>query len=114
MRYAETSGSIEVRPADENGFTVGLHEGAGEIVVSFEGWHEHFKAEFEALNCFAFGLSESCRLRVGYRGAMPVSWTVEAARDGTWIPDSKTGLLFVPFWRSKRVRYLQNRWLPAA
>jgi hypothetical protein len=114
MRYAETGGSIEVHPADANGFTVGLCESAGEIVVSFEGWHEHFKAESEALNCFAFGLSESCRLRVAYRGAMPVSWAVECWRDERWIPDTETGLIFVPFWRSKSVRYLQNRWLPAA
>lgn len=114
VRYAENSNSIEVHPADESGFTVGLYQGAGEIVVRFEGWHEHFKAESEALNCFAFGLSERCRLRVVYRGRTPVKWAVESWIDGTWMPDTETGLIFVPFWRSKSVRYLQNRWLPAA
>jgi hypothetical protein len=39
---------------------------------------------------------------------------VESLRDGTWMPDREIGLLLVPFWRPKTVRYLQNRWLPAA
>lgn len=36
--------------------------------MSFEGWHEAFEQEEEALECVAFGLSAACRLRVDYRG----------------------------------------------
>src|SRR5262245_36292620 len=114
MRYSATADSIEVQPADADGFVVGLHQTSRQCTVSFEGWHEEFQSETEALNCFAFGLSASCRLRVLYRGESPVSWTVEAFRDGAWSSDSETGLILTPFWRRKHVRYLQNRWLPAA
>lgn len=109
MRYVETADSIEVQPADVDGFVVRLDHTPHQCTVSFEGWHEGFQSEAEALNCFAFGLSASCRLRVIYRGQSPVSWTVEAFRDGAWSTDSETGLILTPFWRRKHVRYLQNR-----
>ena len=114
IRYSASDRSIEIQPADASGFTVGCQQTAEGLTVAFEGWHEAFKSETEALNCFAFGLSEACRLRVVYRGDTPVRWTVEARRDGVWASDSETGLLLIPFWRRKNVRYLQNRWLPAA
>ena len=60
------------------------------------------------LDCFAFGLSSSCRLAVIYRGDMPVKWTVESLEDGRWTADSTTGLLFQPFWRPARLVHLQN------
>ena len=28
--------------------------------------------------------------------------------DGTWVDDTTTGLIFVPFWRPKQVEYRQN------
>jgi len=114
IRYAESDSSIEVQPADVSGFSVSLRQTGDHLTVAFEGWHEAFESETEALNCFAFGLSEACRLRVLYRGNSPVRWTVEAYRDGVWASDSETGLILIPFWRRKSVRYLQNRWLPAA
>ena len=70
--------------------------------------HEEFALPLEALNCFAFGLSAACRLCVVYRGAMPTKWIVEAQRDGTWVADSETGLILIPFWLPRRVVYLQN------
>jgi hypothetical protein len=52
-------------------------------------------------------------MRVVYRGAMPTKWIVEARRDGAWVADSETGLIFVPFWLPRRIVYLQNRLIPA-
>ncbi len=63
------SDSITVDPLDEDGFSVWLHERDGAFVVGFDGWHEHFDSEAEALNCFSFGLSGDCRLKIAYRGS---------------------------------------------
>jgi hypothetical protein len=114
MRYVETSQSIEIPPENSDGFAVALSESDGQFTVNFDGWHEVFASDSEALNCFAFGLSESCRLRVAYRGYMPVSWAVESLSDGKWLSDSETGLILVPIWRKKTIRHLQNHWLPAS
>ena len=63
-----------------------LIQTAGEaFLVGFDGWHEHFDAEEDALNCFAFGLSKACRLKVAKRGNMECSWTVQAWHDDIWV-----------------------------
>jgi hypothetical protein len=56
--------TITVVPRDEDGFPVWLREEVGAYVVGFDGWHEHFDSEEDALNCFAFGLSGYCRVKV--------------------------------------------------
>ena len=106
--------STTVEPLTADGFPVSLTEGAGEWVVAFDGWHEHFTSEDEALNCFAFGLSDRCRLRVHFRGSYPHRWTVEHRTGAGWREDSTTGRLFFPFWRRSRVEYRQNSVLTAA
>jgi len=114
VRYTESPTSIEVHPGDESGFSVRLHIENGSFTVHFEGWHEHFDSKQEALNCFAFGLSQSCRLCVVYRGSTPTRWIVESHQNGAWVQDSETGLIFFPFWRAQRLVRKQNRLLPAA
>ena len=109
VRYSEHPNQIEVHPRDQSGFTVGLQITPAGFTVHFEGWHEEFTSEEEALDCFAFGLSPKCRLAVVLRGNTPTKWVVEWFEDGDWTPDSETGLLLQPFWRSARVTYLQNR-----
>lgn len=78
------------------------------LCVGYDGWHEQFDTPEQALECFAFGLSDRCRLKVTYRGNFACNWTVEALEDGRWIEDSTTGLLLVSFWRTPRVEYGQN------
>ena len=111
--YSHTSSSIEIARQDEFGFGVDLRTGSKGFTVFFEGWHEEFTSEDEAVSCVTFGLSEACRLAVTYRGQMPVKWTVESRKGDRWSADSETGLLWVPFWLRKRVVYRQNRWLSA-
>jgi hypothetical protein len=107
LAYRVSGGTITVEPPTANGFAVSLTEGPGEWVVGFDGWHERFTSEDEALNCFAFGLSDRCRLQVHYRGSFPYRWTVEERTGEGWREDSTTGLLFFPFWRRPRVEYRQ-------
>ena len=112
VRYVETRTSIEVLPVDESGFAVSLHIAKGGYTVHFDGWHEDFGAEGEALNCFAFGLSEACRLRVVYRGSTPTKWILEHRKGDSWVTDSEVGRILSPFWRPRRLVYLQNRLIP--
>jgi hypothetical protein len=113
IRAEEGANSITVLPMDSRGFPVSLHVSGKEFVVAFAGWHEHFSSAEDALNCFAFGLSEKCRLKVYKRGSFAYRWTVESQENGAWVRDSTTGLLFFPFWRRREVVHLQNRVLPA-
>jgi hypothetical protein len=109
IRYSEGPDLIEVHPRDPSGFTVGLIIGRRGFTVYFDGWHEEFTSEDEALDCFAFGLSPKCRLAVVVRGDTETRWVVEGFENGAWTPDSETALLLQPFWRSARVEYRQNR-----
>lgn len=108
LTYHVTGNTITVEPPNVNGFSVSLTEGAGEWIVGFDGWHEDFTSEDEALNCFAFGLSDRCRLRVHYRGSFPYRWTVEERTEEGWRENGTTGLLFFPFWQRARIEYRQN------
>lgn len=109
VNYSEGPNEIDVKPSASSGFAVGFRITPQGFTVNFEGWHEEFTDEDEALNCFAFGLSQDCRLAVVLRGNTETKWTVERLEDGTWTADSETGLLFQPFWRSARIEYRQNK-----
>jgi hypothetical protein len=113
VEYSESTDGIEVHPRDQSGFTVGLRITPSGFTVNFEGWHEEFTSEDEALDCFAFGLSPKCRLAIVLRGDTETKWVVEGFENGAWTSDSETGLLLRPFWRSARVEYRQNRVLNA-
>jgi hypothetical protein len=106
--YEVGPSSISVLPTSNDGFKVGLEVTQSHYTVSFNGWHEDFKTEEEALDCFAFGLSNECRLKECRRGRFAYRWIVESRKNGTWVADSETGLFLFPFWASKEVRYLQN------
>ena len=103
----ELEGStISVSP--KGGFTVWLTESEDDCTVGYNGWHEEFVDKKEALECFTFGLSEKCRLKVFSRGKTEYKWVMEALEDGNWVSYSTTCLIFIPFWQKKRIHYLQN------
>ena len=107
-RTEEGDSWIRFLPSSPEGFVIEFRMGQGEYIVAFEGWHARFHDLDESLNCFAFGLSNECRLKIVSRGGKPYRWTVEHYCDGEWIPESETGLLLFQFWRSPRVTYRQN------
>ena len=109
VRYDAGESHITIHPLNEDGFPVSLSMSPEGYSVSFDGWHEEFASEAEALNCLAFGLSPECRLRVEYRGQSPYKRTVEDLQDSHWREESTTGLAFYPFWRPRRTLYRQNR-----
>ncbi len=105
LRFTDANGTIVVHAPAPGGFDVSI---SADLVVGFDGWHEHFDTPERALDCFAFGFSDRCRLKVTYRGSFACRWTLESIEDGQWVEDSTTGLLFFPFWRAPRVEYRQN------
>ncbi len=100
--------SISVACNNPESFMVSIQSYADDFQVSFDGWHEHFQNANAALNCFAFGLSDECRLKVTLRGNMECAWTVQSQEEGTWTDDSATGLILIPFWHTKRIKFRQN------
>lgn len=112
VRMESDASSVTVLPVSAEGFSVALTENLGNgYTVSFEGWHEEFGDAEEAMNVFALGLSDECRLREYRCGRFPYKWTVEFWEDGQWMEQSTTGLFFFPFWLKSEVRYLQNKLL---
>ncbi len=106
LEWEEENSTISVTPKD--GFTVWLTESEEDCTVGFNGWHEEFSDKSEALNCFAFGLSDKCRLKVYCRGSTEYKWVMESYENGIWVSYSTTALIFIPFWRKKQIKYLQN------
>jgi hypothetical protein len=109
LRFTIDGSTLTVEAPDADGFSVWLTEQQPGFTVGFDGWHEEFEDEREALEAFAFGLREECRLKVIQRGETDCSWTVESREGDKWREDSTTGMLLTPFWRKKRVVYRQNR-----
>ena len=112
VHYESDASSITVVPSSPNAFAVTLVVNAAQsYTIFFDGWHEDFEDPEEALEAFAFGLSDECRLKEFRRGRFAYRWTVESWEDGRWEEQSTTGLLLFPFWMKKSVRYLQNNLL---
>lgn len=114
LKYRENGDLITVDPINECGFSVSMGIHRNEFIVSFDGWHEHFKTEDEALNCFAYGLSEQCRLKVHRTQGFEYCWTLEHLSDTGWKSVSSTIRLFFPFWRKRDIIYRQNSILSAS
>ena len=106
LKWKSENSTISVSPP--GGFTVWLTDSEDHCTVGYNEWHEEFTDKEQALNCFAFGLSDHCRLKVYSRGRFEYKWTMEAFENNNWVSYSSTALLLSPFWRKKRITYLQN------
>jgi hypothetical protein len=111
LQIVEGPGSITIKAESEDGFDVSFEEKKDEYIVYFEGWHEHFKkAEIEnALNCFALGLSDSCRIKEFSKKGKPYRWDLEYLKNGKWYSDSTMGLFKFGFRIKPEIRYFQNK-----
>lgn len=108
VNYDKTENSISVLPILENGFTVSLEIYPDNFKVFYENWHEDFEDEDEALNCFAFGLSNECRLKQFSKNGEAYKWTLEYKDGQDWVADSTVSLFNFSFWKITTIEYLQN------
>jgi len=108
--FDATEHTITVPAVSDEGFLVRLrmvHD--REFVVCYEHWQHTFDRAEDALDCFEFGLSDSCRLKITLRGDEPVAWHVEKREYGMWVPGRHPlKRLDLAFWRPTRVVYRQN------
>jgi hypothetical protein len=119
IQYKIVGNKVTVFPSSEEGFPVQLTDNGNGYTVQFGNmWHEEFVHVNDALNCFVFGLSDHCRLKITYRGRFAQAWTVEemdeegAWEECSWIGCCTTGLLVPPFfWLRKSYKYLHNSML---
>jgi hypothetical protein len=101
---------IVVVAEEPSGFDVTLRViGPRKFVVSYEGWFQAFDRAEDAYDCFEYGLSDSCGLRITFRGRMPVAWQIEKREYGVWMPGRSVRRRVMPFWRAARIERRQNR-----
>jgi len=101
--------SISANPKDDSGFHVSLTDnGNGTFTVAFDLWHEEFDNVNDAFNCFVFGLTKNCRLKLTKKGNKPIKWTVESNDNGTWEEYSTMGFFNFSFWKKPEFEFLQN------
>lgn len=100
---------VSVPSPTPDGFSVTLSQRHGEHIVHYDGWSQTFADERQALDCFAFGLTSQCRLKVFRRAdTTPYRWTVEYLTDGQWIEGTTVGKLAFPLRQDRVVEYKQN------
>jgi hypothetical protein len=101
---------IAVSAADAGGFDVTLRVvEPRKFLVSYDGWFETFGRAEDAYDCFEYGLSDSCRLRITFRGRTAVPWQIEKRDYGVWMPGRAVRRRLVPFWRKARIERRQNQ-----
>ena len=108
--FDATDDTITVPPASDEGFRVRLRMMSDRAFgVWYDQWHHDFDRAEDALDCFEYGLSDSCRLKITLRDDTPIIWHVEKREYGMWVP----GLhplkhRSFAFWRPTTVVYRQN------
>jgi hypothetical protein len=107
----QTHEHVWVCPRDKSGFPVGIHDRGRQFTIYHSFWHQDFEDPNKAVTCFMFGLTAAERLKVVARGNKEHRWEVETCVDGNWASIDRVGLIFFPFWRRPRIRYLQNDWI---
>lgn len=100
---------ILIKENERYGFPVSIKvEQEDSFIVKYSLWHERFNKEEEALNCFVFGLTNQCRLKLTKKRNKIVKYTVQYKEDKQWFDDSTTGFINIEFWKVTKVEYLQN------
>lgn len=105
----ENENSITVKPDGERTFPITVIFKENKFFVYFKGWHQGFNTEEEALDVFAFGLSEDCRLKVISSKDIEYKWIVEFKEKGKWLENSEVNIGMFPFWQKKEIKFYQNK-----
>lgn len=108
ISYKIEENILTVFPSNNYGFQVSFVVTKNKYYVYYDVWHSEFKDEDEAISCFAFGLTNKCRLRVNSRGSKDYKWILEYNEEGEWKEHSYTSVFNFKIWNSKNTRYLTN------
>ncbi len=108
VSYRVEGNIITVFPKNNYGFEVSFVALENKYYVYYNSWHQEFRNEEDAISCFAFGLTNRCRLKINSRGKRDYKWVLEYEDRGEWKEYSKTMGFDIQFWKKTDVRYLTN------
>jgi len=108
LSYHDDGQTITVDAASPTGFAVSLTATGRDFIVRFDGWHEYFNFQVDAINYFVLGLSDQYRLKVLRRGKTEYQWTLQYRTATGWDEDSTIARAYFPFWRKLEIIYRQN------
>ena len=114
VRYEGSAYHLSILPLDEHGFRIDVIVRQHSYSVSCDGWYTQFREASDALDCVELALSESTRLEVWVRGKTRYRWILQRRSKQGWATVGERTALLRPFWRRRRIVYLQNRLLEAA
>ena len=97
--------NLTVELSSSGGYIAWITKDRNEWTVGFDGWHDHFDSEAEAVSCFSQLMSGECHLEVSYRGNTAYRWAIQRKIDDGWRTVSTTGYYLYAFWRPKRTEY---------
>jgi hypothetical protein len=119
LTYAwDELGALRFAACADDGFEVTLApEGAGIIVFTSVGFHEHCEGETTEAVQSALGLardllSPDMRIREQRAGGRPYRWRLERRHASGWTVESKCGLLFWNYLGRRSQCTYQNHHLP--
>ena len=106
---------LDFPEACDQGFAITVEVSPAEIVVFGKGFHQHFAREDsatkpieQALGLVRDLLSKRMRIRECLSSGLPYRWHVESMRDGKWIEEASTGMLFWNYFGERSQRIYQN------
>ena len=112
VKFKKSPMRFSVLPLNAEGFEVWASDDGTEVTVGFAGWRQHFKTDRrQAYECFLWGLTDHCRLKVFSKGDRDYKWDAEFRRTEDWkgmgTVSDFSEILF-HFWKPTHFRYLQN------
>jgi hypothetical protein len=104
---------VRIPPCSTEGFEVAVEQvWENHFMVSLGRWRQDFYTAQEAVECFLFGLTNRCRLKVESKNSVPFRWTVEQWSDPSWSERSTCATWSYRFLTPPTTAYYQNDLLP--
>jgi hypothetical protein len=110
---------LELKGTKETGFDIDVQVYPETVMLTAEGWHEHYDAT-QPLEDFVAEmsgrirdmLSPAMRIREELSFGVPFRWHLENWHAGEWKTESTTGMFFYPWFGTKTEKLFTNVVLP--
>jgi hypothetical protein len=99
--------AIIFEPVSDDGFPVEISGDGDEFMIACDFWHVHISGMDNAINLFLTMLSDSCKMRLEFRGDVLYKMDLEISEDERFGRLPESIILNLPIGE-KRIEYLQN------
>ncbi len=112
VKFQKIPNGISVSALTPEGFDIWVSDDGTKVTVGYAGWYQHFPDDRrQAYECFLWGLTDHCRLKVFSKGDRDYKWAAEFRRGQDWkgmgvVTDF--GEILFHFWKTTHIRFLQN------